>query len=414
MKKKLLQGIKYWGQILLLPIYWFSYITPRSKKIWLFGSSFGTRFADNPRYFYLYLNQYKKNEIRCIWITREKRIVQLLRENNLEVYKLPSIKGIWYSLRGYVYIFDNYSKDISFWLSGGAKKVNLWHGSGNKKTNYDNKFDRVRHPRNRWEQFVTALRRLSDEKPYHYTLATSPMMADIFVSAFNTNLDHIIQEGYPRNDALFPNELINIYTKEEEKTLCFISQCKANQMKIITYMPTFRKSEKLFFMVMNMEVFNQFLSQRNLMFFTKLHPKSELREEFKRSVYSNIKNIEADVDPYTFLKYTDVLITDYSSIYSDFLMLNRPSVLFPYDFEEYTQDTRECYFPYNEYMPEIKAYTMDELMMYIDLVLETDSYEEGRISLRNRIFAKVDGKSSERLFEKIHDIISSSHKFGGK
>jgi CDP-glycerol glycerophosphotransferase (TagB/SpsB family) len=95
-------------------------------------------------------------------------------------------------------------------------------------------------------------------------------------------------------------------------------------------------------------------------------------------------------------------------------MLNRPSVLFPYDFEEYSQDTRECYFPYNEYMPEIKSNTMDELMKNIDLVLEKDSYKEGRIGLRDKIFAKADGKSSERLFEKIHDIISSSHKFGGK
>jgi CDP-glycerol glycerophosphotransferase (TagB/SpsB family) len=405
MKRKLLQGIKYWGQIILLPIYWISYITPRSKKIWLFGSSFGRRFADNPKYLYLFINQYKNKEIRCIWITREKGIVQLLRENHLEVYNIHSLKGIWFSLRSYVYIFDNYSKDISFWLSGGAKKINLWHGSGNKKTNYDNKFDRVRHPRNRWERFVTALRRLSDEKPHHYTLATSPMMADIFVSAFHTDLEHIIQEGYPRNDVLFPNELMTVYTREEEFTLSLISQSKSNRMKIIVYMPTFRKSEGLFFKVMDLEVFNRFLSEQNLMFFTKLHPKSKLRQEFNRIEYSNIKNIDADVDPYTFLEYTDVLVTDYSSIYSDFLMLNRPSVLFPYDFDEYTMDTRECYFPYDEYMPEIKAYNMKELMQCIELILQEDRYEAGRIALRSRIFTSNDGRASERLFKKIQDII---------
>lgn len=406
MKKenKLWISIKYWGQAFLLPIYWFSYLFPRSKKIWLFGSTFGNRFADNPRYFYLYVNQYKKEGKKFIWITRDKNIVELLKKNGLEVYYHHSIKGIWYCLRGSVYIFDNYSKDISFWLSGGAKKINLWHGSGNKKTNYDNKFDYVRHPRNNWEKFKTALRRLSDEKPYHYTLATSPMMADIFISAFHTDINHIIQEGYPRNDVLFPNELKNVYTDDEMKTLEYMKECKKTNT-ILLYMPTFRNSENVFFEVMDLEKFNKYLSERNMIFFTKLHPKSKLKKEFHRAEFSNIKNINANVDPYTFLYLADLLVTDYSSIYSDYLMLNRPSVLFPYDFDEYSKDTRECYFEYNDYMPEIKAYDMEELMKDIDLVLNNDTYEKGRILLRNRIFATADGNSSMRLYEKVNEII---------
>lgn len=406
MGSKMIKGIKYWGQIFILPLYWFSFFTFRSKKIWLFGSTFGKRFADNPRYFYLYLNQFKSNEIRSIWITKDKSIVKLLRDQGLEAYFNHSLKGIWYCLRGSVYLFDNYSKDISFWLSGGAKKINLWHGSGNKKTNYDNKFDRVRHPRNRWEHFKTALRRLSDEKPHHYTLATSPMMADIFTSAFHTDLEHIIQEGYPRNDVLFPNNLRNVYTEQEKEALDLIDQCRKEQKKILFYMPTFRNSEALFFMVMNLEVFNTYLLKRNMIFFTKLHPKSKLKVEFHQAEYSNIKNINAEVDPYTILLYADLLITDYSSIYSDYLMLNRPSVLFPYDYEEYSKDTRECYFEYDEYMPEIKAYHMDELMEDIDLVMDKDTYEEGRLFLRSRIFAKADGHSSERLYDKVRKIIN--------
>ena len=65
-------------------------------------------------------------------------------------------------------IIDNYSKDINFWLSGGALKVNLWHGVGNKCINYDNLHDCVRHPKDTWERFKYFPRRLSDEKPSHY------------------------------------------------------------------------------------------------------------------------------------------------------------------------------------------------------------------------------------------------------
>ena len=110
------------------------------------------------------------------------------------------------------------------------------------------------------------------------------------------------------------------------------------------------------------------------------------------------------MDPYTFLKEVDVLVTDYSSIYSDYLLLDRPSVLFPFDFEEYSKDTRECYFSYEEYMPEIKVYTMDELMTAIMAVLKEDTGARGRHELRDKIFETPDGNSCERLFGRIKEI----------
>lgn len=413
--KKAINGIKYWGQLLGLPVYWLSFCVPRSKDIWLFGSTFGRRFADNPRYLYLYASQHreqiaadkKKNRfVRPIWISHDKSVVEFLNRKGYEAYYYHSLKGIWYCLRGKIYIFDNYSKDISFWLSGGAIKFNLWHGSGNKKTNYDNKFDKVRHPKNNWEKFITFPRRLSDEKPHHYTLATGPMMAKIFTSAFNTDISHIIQDGYPRNDMMFEADYKNEMLPEEEKNLKEIRKVKEQGNKVLVYMPTFKASENLFFEVMNLERFNGFLVKNKLHFFTKLHPKSKLKKQFAQVNYSNITNISADVDPYTFMKECDLLVTDYSSIYSDYLMLNRPSVLFPYDFEEYSKDTRECYFEYDEYMPEIKAYTMGELMKDIELVLKQDDYEQGRIELRDRIFKYADGDASKRLCEKIVTLVN--------
>lgn len=415
MSSKAINGVKYWGQLLGLPVYWLSFCVPKRKDIWLFGSTFGRRFADNPRYLYLYVNQHKEEiiadekserKVRPIWISHKKDIVEFLNKNGYESYYYHSLKGIWYCLRGKIYIFDNYSKDISFWLSGGAVKFNLWHGSGNKKTNYDNKFDKVRHPKNAWEKFKTFPRRLSDEKPYHYTLATSPMMAKIFTSAFNTDINHIIQDGYPRNDTMFDVDNEKLLLPEETKNLTRIREVKNKGNRVLIYMPTFRSSENLFFEVMDLEKFNQFLVKKDLYFFTKLHPKSKLKEQFAKAEYSNIKNISADVDPYTFMKECDLLVTDYSSIYSDYLMLNRPSVLFPYDFEEYSKDTRECYFEYEDYMPEIKAYDMEELMKDIELVLKQDDYEQGRLDLRNRIFTYADGDASKRLCKKIVGLIN--------
>lgn len=395
------KSVRYWAQLFLLPVYGLSFITPRSKKIWAVGSTFGNRWADNARYFYLYLNQYEKSRIRPIWISRKKEIVSFLQEQGLEAYYVRSLKGIWYCLRAGVYIFDNYSKDICFWLSGGAMKVNLWHGSGNKKTNHDNKYDYLRHPRSRKESRKTWLTRISNERPTDYTLATSPMMAEIFVSAFATDYAHIIEEGYPRNDILFDCGLKNVCTAKE-KAVCYqMEQFKKKGYKIAAYMPTFRSSEIKFFTVMDLKRFNHFLQEQELLFFTKLHPKSKVKEAFAEVSYSNIINIDAEVDPYTFLKQIDLLVTDYSSVYSDYLMLNRPSVLFPFDYEEYLADERECYFPYDEYMPEIKAYTMEELMEAVKAVLRQDTGENGRLALRKKIFTTADGYASKRLCRKI-------------
>ena len=400
-----MKRVKYWLQIFLLPIYWFSFCTIRKKNIWLFGSSFGNRFADNPRYLYMYVSQMKEEETRAIWISKKKEIVSFLRQNGLEAYYYKSWKGILYCLHGGVYIFDNYSKDISFWLSGGAKKVNLWHGTGNKKINYDNKFDTLRHPKNKWEAFKNFLITMSNEKPSHYVLATSEMMGDIFSSAFQVPREHILIDGYPRNDVLFEDyTLKQVLTEKEKEQVEVLKREKENGKYIIMYLPTFRNSEEKFFEVMDLEHFHKFLVERNILFYVKLHPKSKLQSEFEKLHYANIQNIDVTIDTYTILGYADMLATDYSSIHTDFLMLNRPSVLFTYDLEEYSKDTRECYFAYDSYMPELRTYTMQEFMDGIDLVRKKDTCEEGRLRLREKMFAYVDSKASWRLYEKIGQI----------
>lgn len=402
-----MKNLKYWLQIFLLPVYGLSFLTIRKKNIWLFGSSFGNRFADNPRYLYLYASQFKKKEIRPIWISHKKEIVKFLQKKGLEAYYYKSWKGIFFCLHGGAYIFDNYSKDISFWLSGGAKKINLWHGSGNKKINYDNKFDTLRHPKNRWERFKNFLITISNEKPSHYVLATSERMGDIFASAFQVPRNHILVDGYPRNDVLFADCKINLMmTDVEQRQADEIKKEKESGKYIILYLPTFRASEEKFFQVLDLGKLNAFLAERNMMFYTKLHPKSKLKEKFSAIAYSNIKNVDVSIDTYTLLGYADMLTTDYSSIHTDFLMLNRPSVLFTYDLEEYSKDTRECYFDYDSYMPELRTFTMEEFFAGMDRVRQQDLCESGRLELREKMFSYVDSKASERLCEKIKAIVN--------
>lgn len=402
-----MEGIKYWGQLLLLPVYGFSFLFPRNKNIWLFGSTFGKRFADNPRYFFLYCSQHRKEfGIRPIWISHEKEIVEFIGRNGYEAYYYHSLKGIWYALRGGVYFFDNYSKDINFWQSGRALKFNMWHGIPLKKIQADNVFDKVRHPKNGWDAFKSFPRRLSDEKSSHYVLTTSEFMKPIFESAFRTQ--KVSTVGYPRIDGFAFHDIQNLYTGTEQQALEKIQKLSAqnSNVKILYYMPTFRDSETEFFDVMNLEGFNQFLKENHFVFCTKLHPKSKLRQQFQAIDGGNIINIDADTDPYVFIPVSDMLITDYSSIYFDYLFTDKPIVFFDYDLETYLKDSREMYFDYEEYTPGIKARNQKELEQAIlDMVNGFDGYRESRKALQRKIYDRVNVCTSGILAQEIQRIL---------
>ena len=409
---KIINGMKYWGQLLLLPIYWLSFLFPRDKKTWLFGSTFGRRFADNPKYLYLYIAQHKKElGVRPIWITQEQGIVRLLEKNGYEAYHYHSLNGIWYALRGKVYLFDNYSKDINFWLSGGALKVNLWHGIPLKKIQADNKFDTVRHPGNTWEWVKAFPRRLSDEKPSHYVLTTSNFMKPVFASAFRTG--HVLTSGYPRNDRLVQkNSIKNILSDAEHGSMKEIQSLlkKERIRKMIYYMPTFRESEAEFFKVVNIEKFQKFLEENRFLFCMKLHPKSKLGKEFRRIRGNHILMIDADADPYIFLEKADVLVTDYSSVYFDFLLTDRPVVFFDYDLQEYLHSSREMYFDYRKVTPGQKAATGEEFEKALLRACSPDKeyrghYGKFRAFVADKVFDNREGAASLRLADDIKTVL---------
>lgn len=429
---KIINGVKYWGQLLLLPIYWLSFFMPRNKKLWLFGSTFGRRFADNPRYLYLYVSQhselasdkvketvaaYRKaghyfeedeqvKRVRAVWLSHNKEVVRFLNEEGYESYYYHSLKGIWMALRGGIYIFDNYSKDINFWQSGRAVKLNLWHGVGNKRINYDNEHDKVRHPKNAWERFTYFPRRLSDEKPSHYILTTAPMMSEIFARAFQVPMEHIIETGYPRNDILFQNSGIrNIYYGDEQEVYTKLRQWKEAGYTLLSYVPTFRPSESKFLEVMRLSDFNAYLKEHNMILVCKLHPKSTFKKEFEAIEYSNIYSVPAEVDINCFLGEIDIMIADYSSVYSDYKLLDRPVVAFHYDYEEYSSDTRDAYFDWEEYMPEKKAYTMEQLIECIEAVRKQDTSLEARRSSRSKMYKHADAGSCKRTAKAVASIL---------
>lgn len=401
-ESRLIKGITYWAQLLMIPVYWLSFLIPRNRRIWIFGSTFGTRFAENPRYFFLYTSQYKKKEIRPIWISQNKRIVQQLNSEGYEAYFKNSMKGFWYCLIGGVYLYDNYPKDISHWLSGSAVKVNMWHGVPLKKIQKDNLFDHIRHPQSRRQWFHAIPRRVSDEKPSHYILATSDYFKPIFSSAFGTK--KVLVNGYPRTDAFLTNLIHNVMSVDEEAIHGEINEKKNCGMKVLLYMPTFRDSEIEFFDVIQLEELNRYLEKHHYLLCVKLHCKSKLKTVFEKLQGSNIIMIPQEADPYVFVGQSDALITDYSSIYFDYLLTGKPIIFFCYDLEHYLHDSREMYFDYEDFTPGQKVQTQNELEMAMTQLFERTHDEEKRIEIMQKAFCVSERAASEDLYRKLLQI----------
>lgn len=111
------------------------------------------------------------------------------------------------------------------------------------------------------------------------------------------------------------------------------------------------------------------------------------------------------MDPYPILDKVDILVTDYSSIYFDFLLKDKPIIFFDYDYEEYISESRKLYFNYDEFTPGKRVKTMYELM---NSLIEDDNYENKRKLIKDRVLDKYDYNNtfSDRLYEKIINIFT--------
>jgi len=412
---ELLRKIRqYYGLIKLLKnvckiplyiIYCLSFAFPRNKKIWIFGSWRGKRFGDNSKYFFLYVNQYHKNKIKTIWISKKKKIIKELNNHGYKAYTVYSIKGIYYMVRGKIWIFDVNINDITYWLSGNTMKINLGHGLPFKKRGWDiqlknNIYYELLQSKGIKGLIIKILLPWAFQKP-NYVLATSKSNAKIFSSAFRIPKDNILIAGYPRNDILL-KEIKNFDINFDTNYYNRIKNLRNIGTKIISYVPTFRESgEDILNENFDFIKLNEILKLHKAHLLIKLHPASK-KNTILKNIPDHISIMDSNVDIYPIIKKTDILITDYSSIFFDYLIMNRPIIFFPYDLHNYSKKIRGIYFNYDEFTPGPKAQNFEELIYWLEYFLQNkDAFGEKRKHIRELIYDYKDEKSSERLFQLI-------------
>ena len=198
------------ARILISPLYFLSWVIPRNRNIWVFGSYAGG-FNDNSKYFFIYVNENSKElGLQPVWISSDRKTVDEIRAKGFEAFTKWSFQGVMLSLLSGVYIYSAYVSDINTWTSGRALKVNLWHGIPLKKIEFDITSGVLEPIFN--GTLKSKIRFISHYIKPDFFLSVSETTSKVFSSAFRVPVSSCLPFGYPRNSILkLPNlSLIHI------------------------------------------------------------------------------------------------------------------------------------------------------------------------------------------------------------
>ena len=300
--------------------------------------------------------------------------------------------GFWKYLRARVVFITHGKGDVRPWhLSSSVKLVvNLWHGTSFKRIG----------DLDEGNEFKKAARE------YSAITVSSVFEKKCYYQAFGPPPSKYWLTGTPRNDTIFQKEV-----DVPEET-------------IILYAPTWRDaSEHKSGVGARPFPLNNFRINELIALLEKYKAKLMLRwhsndlnkgkkEELQNYTRLSDRIVLAGPDEYPDIQQlmltSSILITDYSSIMLDFLLLDRPIIFFPYDYEEFNHE-RGFFYDYNLFSPGPKVLSHLDFMYHLEQFLSNPELGfKWRKLVRSILFSQEDGKASERIIQKVRENIERS------
>ena len=395
--RKIARKVYYWLCIIKYKI-----ITLGIKvddKLIIFASFNGRSYCDSPKALYEYIIKNEKyKDYRFVWAFTDVDKHKFLEINqNTEVVNIKSNEFYRKMKQAKYWIFNYKIQDFVF----PSKKqvfIQCWHGTPLKRLGCD------------LEHFDNAMNSISEiRKRYHleaskftYFISPSKFASEKFISTWDLKKigkeNIIIEKGYPRNDFLYN------YTSEDIKDIKEKLNIKSDNKKIILYAPTYRDNQH------STEIGYTYKTQID---FDKLQ--KELSDEYiilfrahwlvaQSFNFDKYKDFIIDVSNYDDINHlyviSDMLITDYSSVFYDYANLKRPIVFYMYDLEDYRDNIRGFYLELEE-LPGKIVKTENELIDEIKFINDKFEYNS-KYEIFNKKFNYLDdGHASKRVIEKI-------------
>lgn len=365
----------------------------RDNNVWVFGEWFGTKCDDNVTYFANYVANNNTN-IKLYWICKKGIItsnlsnkINILYMDSKESKKIMHNAGVAIMGQG----FNDFStKGYNYF--GKAVTINLWHGIPWKKFGHRDVDDFC---------FIKKLycKIYDSNLTAKYFLSTSDIHIDTFRKAYNISSEYVIKSGYPRNERLYDECFCE---KEKNKLLNYLKL--ESNTKIIAYLPTFRDKIQYTFSFDELRYnskFLQILKKYNAVVIQKSHFVNFDRGSSFSSDSKNIYSING-WECQRLLAASDILISDYSGTFFDYLILNRPIIHYLYDYEYYKNDDRGLYFDKGDVVCGDTPMTIDELIESIERNLEKPFLNENLRGDRRDKYLKYESfDNSKKIYTKI-------------
>lgn len=379
-------------------VYALSGIVPRDPKIWAFGTWGGMRFADNAAALFTFMADHPEHhDIRTVWITRRRSVRDRLRRSGQRAHLSWSPTGIWWGLRAGAYIYDSTPRDLNFWLSRRSQLVLLRHGIGMKKVeraidSTSHRLYKLFHGRP-WERVLWRL-----ALPWHVpapdlSIACSPTHAAQAVEFYGVDPAHVHVTGFPRHDRLSQSG------PPTRTALPTIGRPVPTDRPVFLYLPTFR--EGFGAQSFDWAAMQEAATAADVTIAVKLHvvdAERGVRALTDIDRLSHLRLIDPSVDPIDVYPNADGLITDYSSVAYDLLLLDRPVIHFVPDLDRFIAD-RPLLAPFEDLAIGPICRRVDELATALDDVSGSGQVDSAarRAELRRLFYTYDPGGASERV-----------------
>ncbi len=368
-------------KILLKPLSFVNGTIKKDSNCVFFYSNLG--FRDNVRAMYDYMIDSGINEQKKITVATDE--YKKYRKNAPENVRFVSLKSGIFAFFKAKYCFYSFGK-YPIKPSKEQKVVNLWHGMPLKAIG-------------RYEKGCEN----EDQNFFSHTIATSPFFAKIMAKAFGADEEQVILSAQPRCDVFFKENAKPEFLKGFEK--------------VVFWLPTFMSSKRLGRTDGNYSELNPYnadflknlqsvLKENDTLLLIKPHPMDDaaLSEEAFENIMSvtdeDLENMGHNL--YDVLKFSNALVTDFSSIYIDFMLLDRPIAFAGADVEAYGENRGFTVENPKEYMPGENLKAAEDFIGFIqNLKKSIDPYKEKRQALC-KIFHTTENPGCENILNKIN------------
>ncbi len=293
----------------------------------------------------------------------------------------------WYQVVGSArYLFSNANFPPCFEKAPDQVHVQTWHGTPLKRIGHD-----IVDPRFFNERYLEQMDR--EAAGWDYLVSPSPFCTEVLPRAFGYD-GKVLEIGYPRNDLLLCPDTARVRTEVRAELGI------ADDQRVLLYAPTWRENARTgggYGKVLHLDPRAVTAARPDVTVLVRTHANTGSRAAVTEQ--ARVRDVTTYPDVTRLYLAADLLVTDYSSVFFDFALTDKPVLFLVPDLEQYRDELRGFYLDFEEIAPGPLLRTTDEVVAHLDD--DPAGFAHARERLRLRFAPHDDGHAAERLVQTV-------------